>query len=91
MTRAAIPQTGGVSARHGACDGRAIQHEAGIEMLVEPRHRSLNRDARIALAASRRAGGGDAAQDVGNHGLALAPTLRTQGCVARKHRERHAA
>lgn len=91
MIRAAIPQTGGIGARHGARDRQAIQHEAGIEMLVEPRHRSLDRDTCIALAASRRAAGSDAAQDVGNHGLALAPTLRTQGCVARKHRERHAA
>lgn len=74
MIRAAIPQAGGVGTRHGAGDGRAIQREAGVEMLVEPRHRGPNRDTCIALAVSR-SGGGD--RDLG----------RFFGLLRLRHRE----
>ena len=80
-----------IPVRHGAYRTRLLYPQTRSKIIVKPWNSRAHSYARISFAATRRPRPSDSGQDIRDHELALAPSLRAHRRVAGQNGERHAA
>lgn len=80
-----------IPVRHGTYRTCPLYPQTRSKIIVKPWDSRANGDARISFAATRRPRSSDSGQDLRDHELTLAPSLRAQGRVAGQNGKRHAA